>query len=320
MSTLHAEAVRDLVLDSKEEVADGVVRLTLRDPKGMPLPEWEPGSHIDLMLKSDLVRQYSLCGDPRDRSCLQVAVLNEPKSRGGSKYVHEVLSVGDATRVRGPRNHFPLEKAKRYIFIAGGIGITPLLPMIATVHSRGADWSLMYGGRTRDSIAFRRDLQDAYKGRVKFRPQDEFGLLDLPALIGKPRRRTAIYACGPEPLLAAIENVTQQWPSGALHLERFAARNDLAAKPRTSFDVELARSGKTLRVPENLSILDAVADAGVPVMTSCQEGICGTCQTKVLAGQIDHRDSVLGERERAGGDSMMICVSRAKGDRIVLDL
>ena len=320
MSSLRAAVEHDLVLEDKETVAEGVVLLTLCDPEGRPLPGWEPGAHIDLMLQPDLVRQYSLCGDPQDHARLQIAVLNEPKSRGGSRYVHDVLSAGDAVRIRGPRNNFRLKKAKRYIFIAGGIGITPILPMLAAAHARGADWSLAYGGRTRDSMAFRRALQDAYKSRVKFRPQDEFGLLDLPSLIGKPRRRTAVYACGPEPLLAAVEAATQNWPQGALHLERFAAREDLTAKLRTSFKVELARSGKTLQVSENMSVLNAAANAGIPVMTSCEEGICGTCQTRVLAGEIDHRDSVLNEGERIAGESMMICVSRAKGDRLVLDL
>lgn len=320
MSTLRTEVERDLVLERKETVAEGVVLLTLCDPEGRPLQEWEPGAHIDLILKTGLVRQYSLCGDPRDRSRLQVAVLREPESRGGSSYVHDVLAEGESVRIRGPRNNFPLEKTKRYLFVAGGIGITPMLPMIAAVHARGADWSLVYGGRTRASMAFREDLQRAYGERVSLRPQDEYGLLDLPSLLGKPQRRTAVYACGPEPLLAAVEAGCQKWPSGALHLERFAPKEDLAAGPHSGFEVELAQSGKTLLVSEDMSILEAVADAGVSVMTSCEEGICGTCETKVLSGAIDHRDSVLDDQERAAGDTMMICVSRAKGDRLVLDL
>lgn len=320
MGISRAEVERDLVVAGKEAKADGIVRLTLRDPDGQALPAWDPGAHIDLILKDDLVRQYSLCGDPGDRSSLQVAVLQEPESRGGSSYVHNDLAEGDTIRIRGPRNNFPLEKSKRYLFIAGGIGITPILPMIAAADARGADWSLLYGGRTRESMAFREDLQRAYRSRVKIRPQDEFGLLDLPSLLGKPQRKTAIYVCGPEPLLAAVETASQKWPRGALHVERFAPKSDVNAGPRSSFEVELTRAGKTLRVSENMSILHAAADAGVPVMKSCGEGVCGTCQTKVLAGEIDHRDSVLDDRDRAAGDSMMICVSRAKGDRLVLDL
>lgn len=301
-------------------MAEGVVLLTLRDAEGRPLPEWEPGAHIDLMLRADLVRQYSLCGDPGDRSCLQVAVLREPESRGGSSYVHDVLSEGESVRIRGPRNNFPLEKTKRYLFIAGGIGITPMLPMLAAVHARGADWRLVYGGRTRASMAFRDDLQRAYGERVMLRPQDEYGLLDLPSLLGKPQRRTAVYSCGPEPLLEAVESGCEKWPSGALHVERFAPKKDVTAGPHSTFEVELAQTGKTLLVSEDTSVLEAVADVGVSVMTSCEEGICGTCETTVLSGEIDHRDSVLNDQERAAGDTMMICVSRAKSDRLVLDL
>ncbi|MBA4862331.1 oxidoreductase [Streptomyces sp. PSKA54] len=320
MSTPRTEVERDLVLERKETVAEGVVLLTLRDPEGRPLPEWEPGAHIDLMLKPDLVRQYSLCGNPGDRSRLEVAVLREPESRGGSSYVHDVLAEGESVRIRGPRNNFPLEKAKRYLFIAGGIGITPMLPMIAAVDARGADWSLVYGGRTRASMAFREDLQRSYGERVSLRPQDEYGLLDLPSLLRKPQRRTAVYCCGPEPLLAAVESACEKWPSGALHVERFAPKQDVTTRLHTTFEVELAQSGKTLKVSEDTSILEAVGNAGVSVMTSCEEGICGTCETTVLSGEIDHRDSVLNDQERAAGSTMMICVSRAKGDRLVLDL
>lgn len=169
-------------------------------------------------------------------------------------------------------------------------------------------------------MAFGETLQRAYGERVSLRPQDEYGLLDLASLLGKPQRRTAVYACGPEPLLAAIEAGCEKWPSRSLHLERFAPKKDATAGPLTTFEVELAQSGRTLTISEDMSILEAVEGAGVPVMTSCEEGICGTCETKVLSGEIDHRDSVLDTQERAAGDTMMICVSRAKGDRLVLDL
>ncbi|WP_055711006.1 PDR/VanB family oxidoreductase [Streptomyces torulosus] len=320
MSTLGTEVELDLVVERKETMAVGVVLLTLRHPENRPLPEWQPGAHIDLVLRVDMVRQYSLCGDPADRSRFQVAVLREPESRGGSSHVHEVLMEGESVRVRGPRNHFPLVKAKNYLFIAGGIGITPILPMVAAVNATRADWRLVYGGRTRASMAFGEMLRRAYGERVSLRPQDEYGLLDLPALLGKPQRRTAVYSCGPEPLLAAVEVGCEKWPSGSLHLERFAPKQGATAGPQSSFEVELAQSGKKLLVSEDMSVLEAVEAAGVPVMTSCEEGICGTCETKVLSGAIDHRDSVLTEAERAAGDTMMICVSRAKGDRLVLDV
>jgi ferredoxin-NADP reductase len=302
----------ELVLERKETVADGVVRLTLRHPKGEALQHWEPGAHVDLLLPNGLVRQYSLCGDPADRSVFTLAVLLEPNGRGGSRYLHEQLRAGDRVRIRGPRNNFGLVDAKRYLFIAGGIGITPILPMLAAVHP---DWRLVYGGRTRASMAFAGDLCRRYGDRVRIRPQDETGLLPLETLLADADPDTAVYCCGPEPLLAAVE---ERCPPETLHLERFAPRPD--AGPRDAFEVELARSGTTILVPQGRSILESVEDAGVTVLSSCREGTCGTCETAVLDGMPDHRDSLLTPAERETGDVMMICVSRARGGRLVLDL
>lgn len=318
---LGPEVQLEVVLDATEPIADGVVRLTLRHPDGEPLPRWEPGAHLDLVLRPDLVRQYSLCGDPADRSALRVAVLREPDGRGGSAYVHDRLRAGDRVGIRGPRNNFALVAARRYVFIAGGIGITPIVPMLAAADRAGADWRLVYGGRTRASMAFREQLTRAYGDRVSIRPHDETGLLDLDELLAEPDADTAVYCCGPEPLLAAVERRCTRWPPGALHVERFtpkpAADPGLAAG---SFEVELARTGRTVVVPEGTPILDAVEEAGVPVLSSCREGTCGTCETAVLAGEPDHRDSLLTDEERAAGDTMMICVSRSCGPRLVLDL
>ena len=310
----------EVLLARKEVVADGVVRLTLRHPEGEPLPPWEPGAHLDLLLRPDLVRQYSLCGDPGDRSVLQVAVLREMAGRGGSQFVHDELSDGDRIRIRGPRNHFGLVEAPRYLFIAGGIGITPIVPMIAAADAAGADWRLVYGGRTRSSMAFREELSQKYGDRVTVWPQDEAGHLDLPGLLGVPQAGTTVYCCGPEPLLAAVEQRCQAWPPGTLHFERFSPKQGADAGVRTEFDVELVQSGLTLTVPAGKSILEVVEDAGVPVLSSCQEGTCGTCETPVLEGAVDHRDSVLTDDEQAANDTMMICVSRACSRRLVLDL
>jgi ferredoxin-NADP reductase len=307
----RAEVELDVLLERKEVVADGVVRLTLRHPHGEPLPAWEPGAHVDLVLGPDLVRQYSLCGDPADRSVLQVAVLDEPAGRGGSRHVHLTLTEGCTVRIRGPRNQFPLVPAERYLFIAGGIGITPILPMVTAVAARGASWQLLYGGRTRTSMAFAGELRDRYGDRVVVRPQDETGLLDLDSFLVADAE---IYCCGPEPLIAAVE---QRSPA-RLHVERFTPKAVDGA--RTSFEVELAQSGRTLVVPEDKSILHTVEEAGITVMSSCQEGVCGTCETGVLEGVPDHRDSVLDDDEQAACDVMMICVSRSRGPRLVLDL
>ncbi|MEV7040654.1 PDR/VanB family oxidoreductase [Amycolatopsis sp. NPDC051061] len=307
----------DLVVANKEKIADGVVRLTLRAPDGQPLPAWEPGAHVDLRLPGDVVRQYSLCGRPGDPSAYQVAVLRELDGRGGSAYVHDELVAGQRISVDGPRNHFALVDAKRYLFVAGGIGITPILPMIDRVDGTGREWQLVYGGRTRSSMAFTADLR-RHADRVTIRPQDEHGLLDLPALLAEPRPDTAVYCCGPEPLLAAVEQHCAGWPEDALRVERFAARPDDGA--HTAFEVELAGSGRVLEVPADRTILETVEDAGIPVLSSCQEGTCGTCETGVLGGTPDHRDSVLTAAERRAGDVMMICVSRSCSPRLVLDL
>jgi len=302
----------ELVVESKEKLADGVVRLTLRAPDGGLLPPWEPGAHIDLVLPG-FVRQYSLCGDPSDTSAYVVAVLREPDGRGGSAYVHDSLSTGDRVPVEGPRNHFALVEAERYLFIAGGIGITPILPMLARVARSGRDWQLVYGGRTSSSMAFTAELA-SHGDRVTFRPQDEHGLLDLPALLAAAGPGTAVYCCGPEPLLAAVEALGP----ADLHVERFTPVADLGE--RTAFEVELAASGRVLPVPADRSILEVVEEAGVTVLSSCREGTCGTCETGVLGGEPDHRDSVLTADERLENEVMMLCVSRACSARLVLDL
>lgn len=316
----HVEHELDLVLAEKETVADGVVRLVLRHPDGGALPTWEPGAHVDLVLGPDLVRQYSLCGDPGDRSVLSVAVLREEAGRGGSQFVHEKLARGDVVHVRGPRNHFPLVPADRYLFIAGGIGITPILPMIGQVEASGAEWRLVYGGRTRSSMAFRAELEQRYPAKVTVQPHDEAGLLDLPTLLAEPATDLGVYCCGPEGLLAAVEERCASWPAGALHVERFAPKEGATDGPRDSFEVELAQSRTTLTVPPDRSILDVVEASGVHVLSSCQEGTCGTCETAVVSGVPDHRDSVLTDEEQAANDTMMICVSRSCSSRLVLDL
>ncbi|MGW6061850.1 PDR/VanB family oxidoreductase [Streptomyces sp. NPDC055189] len=310
----------DLTLAHKEPLAEGVVRLTLTHPSGERLPAWSPGAHIDLMLGPGLVRQYSLCGNPQDTSRLQVAVLHEPESRGGSAYVHHTLAEGDTVRVSGPRNHFRLAASPRYLFLAGGIGITPILPMIAAADRQGADWRLVYGGRSRATMAFTGQLARDHPQRVDLRPQDESGLLDLDGLLGSPAADTLVYCCGPGPLLDAVERRCASWPQGTLHLERFTPREQADDAPAASFEVELSRTGITVSVPPDKSVLESVEAAGVPVLSSCHEGTCGTCETAVLDGRVDHRDSLLTPAEQAGNDTMFICVSRAAGPRLVLDL
>lgn len=295
--------------------AEGVRELVLGPATDAPLPAWTPGAHVDLLLAPDLVRQYSLCGDPDDPTW-RVAVLREPTGRGGSKLVHDVLGVGDVLTAHGPRNHFALDPAPAYLFVAGGIGITPLLPMIDAVDAAGADWRLLYGGRSRASMAYLDDLTRRGR-RVHVHPQDEHGLLDLDAALAATPPEALVYCCGPEPLLAALE---QRCDAARLHVERFTPRDAGDVLGPGEFDVRLRRRGATVRVTAGTTVLAAVESAGVTVLQSCREGTCGTCESTVLAGRPEHRDSVLDDAERAQGATMMICVSRSLDPMLELDL
>jgi ferredoxin-NADP reductase len=315
--TVVNEYEADVVVTAVSKPAEDVVELTLAHPDGSPLPGWTPGAHVDLVLDQDTVRQYSLCGSPSDPKQLKVAVLLAPDTRGGSKRCHG-LAEGATVRIRGPRNHFPLVSAPRYLFVAGGIGITPLLPMIEEADAAGADWHLHYGGRSRASMAYL-DRLAQYGERVTVVPQDEAGMLDLDTILATPDDRTLVYCCGPEPLLQAVEERCAGWPSGALHLERFSPKVVEREGADTSFELVLQRSGITTTVAADTTVLQAMRDAGVSVLASCMEGTCGTCETEVVEGEIDHRDSVLDAEEQESGEVMMVCVSRCRGSRLVLD-
>jgi ferredoxin-NADP reductase len=317
------EFTTDLVVRRRSTPAAGVVVLDLAHPQGEELPRWEPGAHIDLLLTESLTRQYSLCGNSGDPSVWRVGVLLDPDSRGGSQYVHDNLHEGASVRVRGPRNHFPLVDAPRYRFIAGGIGITPIFAMLEEVQRAGNDWTLLYGGRTRASMAFVDELVERYPDRVTVWPQDERGFLDLAKLLKDPTDDTLVYCCGPEGLLSAVESQCAQWPGGALHIERFAAKAptaEEAAEALDHFEVVCHRTGVTFDITSDQSILEVLEEEGIPILGSCYEGVCGTCEARVLAGTPDHRDSVLSEAEKAAGEVMLVCVSRSRTERLVLDL
>ncbi|MGW8764551.1 PDR/VanB family oxidoreductase [Streptomyces sp. NPDC055815] len=301
-----------LTVRSVVEEAEGVRGLILADPTGAALAPWEPGAHLEVTLPSGTVRHYSLCGDPADRSTYRIGVLREPAGRGGSEELHTAVGEGTVLDVRGPFNRFPLLPAERYLFVAGGIGITPLLPMIRSLPP--GSWSLLYGGRSLASMAYREELS-ALPG-VTLVPQDTHGLPDLDAVLAGQPDGTAVYCCGPEGLLRAVE---EQWP-GPLHTERFGAAPAERASGEGGFEVELRRTGRTLRVEPGRTLLDTVREVVPGVAYSCEEGWCGTCETKVLAGTPEHHDSVLGEDEKASGTTMMICVGRSRGERLVLDL
>ncbi|MFI6124039.1 PDR/VanB family oxidoreductase [Streptomyces sp. NPDC051064] len=295
--------------------AEGVLSVELTHRDGKPLPAWTPGAHLDVHAGGQ-VRQYSLCGDPHTPDVYRIGVLNELASRGGSRFVHTQLRPGQEITVSGPRNHFVLEDVDSYVFVAGGIGITPLLAMAREAAHRGARWRMVYGGRSRASMAFTGELA-ALGGDVTLVPQDEQGHIDLDSALAGLPEDALVYSCGPEPLLAAVE---QRCPADRLRLERFAAPTVERTGDDEAFEVECRTSGTTLTVGAGTSVLEAAESAGLTVNNSCRDGICGSCETRVLEGTPDHRDFLLSEAERAANTTMMICVSRCASGRLVLDL
>lgn len=314
-----ADPIPVVVADIVTE-AVGVASFRLVPRDSGELPEWTPGAHVDVVLTPDLVRQYSLCGDPADRTGYQIAVLREEHSRGGSAFLHESVKVGDELTISVPRNNFPLADAPRYVLIAGGIGITPLLPMLGKLAADGADWLLYYGGRERTRMAFVDRLTAAHGERVTVHPEQESGLLPLDGILGGLAERTAVYCCGPEGLLLAVERLCAE-REVAVHVERFRAREpETAPGEDIAFDVVVKGSGQTIPVGAGQTIMAALENAGFDTPFSCREGTCATCETRYVDGEVDHRDSVLSAEERETGDTLMICVSRSRSPRLVLDI
>jgi ferredoxin-NADP reductase len=318
-----APAVIDTTIEAVEHVADGVASLVLRRTHGQPFSPWEPGAHIDVFLEEGLIRQYSLCSTPNDLNTLRIGVLRVPDSRGGSQHVHEKLAAGAPLAISAPRNNFPLAESRKYLFLAGGIGITPIIPMIEAAETAGREWVLYYGGRSRDTMAFADRLVAQYgEERVRIVAEDTEGRMDLQKILGMPRAHMLVYACGPGGMLSAVEDFCMGWPPGALHTERFVADSLGAGANAEPFDVELARSGGTVTVAANQTILEAVEQVGARVLSSCRAGLCGTCETRILSGEPEHRDAVLTQEDKDAGEIMLVCVSRAAAgcDRLVLDL
>jgi ferredoxin-NADP reductase len=297
-----------------------VIELTLAVDHDADVPAWDPGAHIDLELPDGALRQYSLCGPPGEDG-LRIAVLREAAGRGGSIAVHDQVRVGHRLRVRGPRNHFWLRPAKSLVFVAGGIGITPLLPMISEAERIGTDWHLLYLGRSRDRMAYVDELSRWHGSVIEVWPSRDRGRFPLDDLWRRvPRHDAYVYACGPEALLSGLEDSARRaGREEQLVVERFAAR-PATHEPNRPFQVVLARRGQTLTVGEDDSVLDAINRAGTNVLSTCREGTCGTCEVRVLDGIPEHRDSVLSLEERLANETMMTCVSRCRGRRLVLDL
>lgn len=318
-----ARAGRILRIAAVESAARDVLLLRFEEPGGGELPPWQAGDHLEIVLPSGLIRHYSLCGRWGDRSSYTVAVLRVADGRGGSVEIHDRPLAGAELLVRGPRSNFPLVEAPAYLLLAGGIGITPLYAMAQALAARGADWSLTYGARCGGAMAFRRELAELGGDRVRFVAQDLEGLPDFRALLDVAPTGTAVYCCGPEPMIAQVERLCAQRAERlSLHVERFNAAAGIAAAAGQDrpFELELAETGVILRVPADKTALEVVHEVLPDHPYSCLGGQCGSCEVAVLAGEVDYRDEVLSDEEHAANSAMMLCVSRARTDRLVIQL
>jgi ferredoxin-NADP reductase len=325
-----ADPTRILRVVDRQTVAhdENVVALTFAAADGKPLPRWHPGAHIDLRLPSGRLRQYSMCGDPEESDAYRIAVRRIPDGGGGSIEVHDVLDVGATATTHGPRNAFPLtvpgygSPTRRFRFIAGGIGITPILPMLTLAQRLGVEWSMVYAGRTRDSLPFLDEIAQlgSAADRVRIHTDDVDGLPTARGLLGDCHDGTAVYACGPAAMLTSIRSELAGRDKVELHFERFAAPPVVDG---TEFAVTVASTGQQIRVAADETLLAALKRSHVDAPYSCQQGFCGTCRTRVLdvaGGAVDHRDALLTAPEHEN-QMMLICISRAtEGSSLTLDL
>ena len=306
-----------VVVKQKRLLAERIIGLTLESSEDADLPPWEPGAHIDLIVPGGAIRQYSLYGNRRNPRQYQIGVLLEPDG-AASSFIDKDVKEGDTIRIGKPRNHFGLAQFHRYIFIAGGIGITPFLPMLEFLEEQHKQWMLYYAGRNQSSMAFFDNLSK-FGNKVVFAPKAEGKRLDLKSILGTAQSDTAVYCCGPNRMIDAVSDTCLGvWPKGAIYAERFAAVEQTAGENQP-FKIRLERSNLTLDVPADRSAIDVMADAGVFIPCSCKEGTCGSCEVDVLEGVPDHRDSVLTEEERDSNSIMMVCISRSKTPLLVLD-
>ncbi len=310
--------VRLARVTSIRTVAIDILRFELEPADRRPFARFVPGAHIDVTTPGGPVRQYSLCGDPASTRRYAIAVKLEKDSRGGSASMHGWIEEGDSLAFSGPRNLFPLAPEGASLLIAGGIGITPIYAMAQALAAARRPWELHYCARSREHAAFTSELAALPGGRVV--PYfSEAPLLDARQLLGEVRAGTDIYCCGPAALMQAVKEAAAHWPAGRVHFEYFAAPQ-VAWPPNQPFELELARQGTVLQVPRERSILQVLRAHGVEVPSACEEGVCGTCETRVVAGDPEHRDVLLSDSEKAAGRTMMVCVSRSRSPRLVLDL
>lgn len=305
--------------------AEGIRSFLLAKKGLLKIPRYTPGAHIDVHCGEGIIRQYSLCGDPADRRHLMIAVRQVDPSRGGSALMHRAVQEGDRLEIGAPRNNFPLnETAPHSVLLAAGIGITPIIAMADRLHLLGRSFALHYFARAREHTAFRRRLaQGGYADHVTFHEGLDAAAVGqaLDALLAQPVENGQVYICGPGPFMDRAEAAAQgRWPRNAINQERFAAKPALTGAPTKPFSVKLARSGVTLDVGADETILEVLEAHEIDAAFSCEQGVCGTCVTDVLGGTPDHRDSFLSDSQRSSGRLMCICVSRAADDHVVLDL
>jgi cytochrome P450/ferredoxin-NADP reductase len=314
---------RPVLVERVDRVAEGIIKLRLVAPDGRAMPRWSPGAHIDVECGTpERTRQYSLCGDPADAQALEIAVLREEAGRGGSAWIHDHVRVGDRLKIRSQRNHFHLdESVRKIIFIAGGIGITPVSAMARRAKAVGIEYELHYSGRSRKSMALLGELAELHGSRLHVYVADEGRRNDLAALLARPEPGTKVYACGPVRMLQALEQCCTAWPQDTLRVEHFVSTmGTLDPAQERAFEVELKDSGIVLTVPPDRTLLSVLRAANIDIQSDCEEGLCGSCEVRVLAGDVDHRDAVLTRGEREANARMMSCCSRAGGNRLVLEL
>lgn len=308
----------------KTQEAQDIASFELVKPDGGALPAFSAGSHIDVQVPGGLVRQYSLCNDAAENHRYRIAVLRDANSRGGSAAMHDAVREGDALTISEPRNHFPLVHAQRTLLFAGGIGVTPLLAMAQRLANSGADFTLHYATRSPARTAFRDEIAaSSYAPRVQFHFDDGDAAqkLDLERAIGSPQAGTHIYVCGPTGFIDAVVKTAQElgWPQEQVHLEYFGAAPQDTTGDR-AFQVKIASSGAVYDVPADQTVVHALQEHGIEILTSCEQGVCGTCITRVLQGECDHRDLYFTDEEKAANDQFTPCCSRAKSAVLVLDL
>jgi len=310
-----------LVADVRAEAKD-VVTLELRAIGGGELPIFTPGAHLDVHLPNGLVRNYSLSNDCRERNRYVIGVGRAAESRGGSSYVHSSIRAGEKLKISAPRNNFPLdEDSTSFLFIAGGIGITPIIAMVRWCIANQKPWRLIYAARSRQRTAFYEELCELSGDRIQFHFDDERGqVLDVGQAISGWSDGETIYCCGPTPLMEAVKTLTEHLPAGTVQFEWFTVPESDEPQESSSFTVKLERSGVEFEVPEHKSILEVLEEHGFEIPFSCREGLCGTCVTNVCSGEPDHRDYVLSDEEREAGKMMTICCSRSKSALLTLDL